>query len=61
MYLSAGCGGSGDLVERTMERWRKEGKGPRFVKVGRRVAYHGADLIAFREQHKRTHTAHSRS
>ncbi len=24
---------------RTMERWRSEGTGPDFVKVGRRVAY----------------------
>jgi Helix-turn-helix domain len=41
---------------RTMERWRKEGTGPRYTKAGRRVMYIGADLLAFLEKQKRTHT-----
>jgi predicted DNA-binding transcriptional regulator AlpA len=30
--------------ERTLERWRGEGAGPRFVRLGRRVVYRLADL-----------------
>jgi hypothetical protein len=29
---------------RTLERWRTDGAGPPFVKVGRRVAYRRIDL-----------------
>lgn len=32
---------------RTLERWRADGTGPAFVKVGRRVAYRRADLHAY--------------
>ncbi len=31
----------------TLRKWRWEGKGPRFVKVGRKVAYRGCDIDAF--------------
>ena len=31
----------------TLRKWRWEGKGPRFVKVGRKVAYRKEDLDAF--------------
>jgi predicted DNA-binding transcriptional regulator AlpA len=35
------------LSERTLERMRVTGSGPRFVKAGRRVAYRAADLDAW--------------
>jgi hypothetical protein len=41
---------------RTLERWRRSGTGPRFVRFGKRVRYHGADLVAFIEKKKREHT-----
>ena len=31
----------------TMAHWRCEGRGPRFVKIGWRVAYRGRDLNAW--------------
>ena len=30
--------------ERTLERWRKEGRGPRFLKFGNRILYSEADV-----------------
>ena len=32
------------LSERTLERWRVEGNGPRFRRFGRRVVYAKSDL-----------------
>jgi hypothetical protein len=46
---------------RTMERWRKEGKGPRFVKVGRRVAYRGEALLDYLRAQERSHTGEPRN
>jgi hypothetical protein len=37
------------LAFRTLERWRLEGKGPKFVKVGRKVFYRRQDLDAYLE------------
>ena len=31
----------------TLEVWRSQGKGPRYVKLGRRVVYETKDLDAF--------------
>ena len=28
----------------TLARWRSEGRGPRYIKIGARVAYRGSDL-----------------
>lgn len=39
---------------RTLERWRLEGTGPKFLKLGRRVVYRASDMadwIAARERH----------
>jgi hypothetical protein len=49
---------------RTLERWRWLGQGPRFMKLGGRVAYRLADIEAFeaeqlREITPRTRTARS--
>ena len=41
---------------RTLERWRMNGEGPRFVKLGLRVFYRPADLDAFIERNVRSGT-----
>ena len=41
---------------RTLERWRTEGTGPKFVKVGRRVHYRRATLDAWILQRERSNT-----
>jgi len=46
----------GGLSVRTLERWRIEGRGPRFVRVGRRVMYRAEDLAAFVEAGLRVST-----
>ena len=35
------------ISERTLEQWRWQGKGPRFLKVGARVIYRLADIEAY--------------
>jgi hypothetical protein len=50
-----------NVPERTIERWRSTGAGPRFVKLGRRVAYRPVDLAAFVEAQVRTHTGQNES
>lgn len=35
------------LAERTLQRKRLDGSGPRFVKLGRRVLYRRADVLAW--------------
>lgn len=44
---------------RTMERWRGNGTGPRFVRIGRRVGYRPEDLAAFVASQVRSHTGQS--
>jgi len=57
-YLS-----EGELAERygvpprTAQRWRHTGHGPRYTKIGRRVAYRVADI----EEWLATHTYASRA
>lgn len=41
---------------RTLERWRAIGAGPRYVKLGRRVAYRDCDIDAYVAAQVRTHT-----
>lgn len=39
------------MEPRSLERWRSDRKGPRFVRLGRHVRYHRDDVEAFeREQ-----------
>jgi hypothetical protein len=44
---------------RSLERWRRTGEGPAFVKLGHRVAYRQSDLNAYIEQQTRAHTNQS--
>ena len=35
------------VSEMTLRKWRWEGKGPKFVKIGRKVAYREEDITAY--------------
>lgn len=45
------------LSPRTLEKWRMTGRGPTFMKLGRRVLYSETDLTAFAESRRRTSTS----
>jgi hypothetical protein len=47
-----------DLSPRTLERWRWTGQGPRFLKIGGRVAYRLEDVEAWEAERLRTSTGH---
>lgn len=46
----------GGLSPRTLERWRLDGQGPRYAKIGRRCMYRPEDLAAFVEAGLRSGT-----
>jgi hypothetical protein len=48
------------LSPRTLERWRWLGQGPRFMKLGGRVAYRIQDVEAFEAEQLREITPRSR-
>lgn len=37
----------------TLKRWRKERKGPRFIKEGKFVRYHPKDVDDWEDRHRR--------
>jgi excisionase family DNA binding protein len=39
---------------RTLERWRQEGTGPAFVRVGRSLRYRRSDIDAWLERQRRS-------
>ncbi|TQF78664.1 helix-turn-helix domain-containing protein [Elioraea sp. Yellowstone] len=43
-----------NISPRTLERWRWLGQGPRFLKIGGRVAYRIEDIEAFEAAQVRT-------
>lgn len=43
--------------QRTLERWRMEGQGPEYYKLGRKVIYKSDDVIAYLEANKYSHTS----
>lgn len=45
------------LSPRTLERLRVEGRGPTFLKLGRRVLYARVDLVAWAESRRRSSTS----
>jgi predicted DNA-binding transcriptional regulator AlpA len=45
------------LSVRTLERFRVDGRGPRYLKLGRRVAYTREDLMSWAESRRRSSTA----
>ena len=47
------------ISELTLRKWRWEGKGPSFVKIGRKVAYRDDDLRAYVRSMVRSSTSDS--
>ena len=45
------------LSPRTLERFRVEGRGPAFLKLGRRVVYSRDDLVKWAEARRRRSTS----
>ena len=45
------------LSVNTLNKWRTQGRGPSFVKLGRAVCYRGADLDAWLERHAHSSTS----
>jgi excisionase family DNA binding protein len=45
-----------NISVQTLNKWRWEGKGPRFVKLGSRVVYDQADVEAYMAQQVRRST-----
>jgi hypothetical protein len=48
------------MSERTLERWRWLGQGPRFMKLGGRVAYRVRDIEEFEAEQLRQSTPRAR-
>lgn len=46
-----------DVPVGTLANWRYQGRGPRFVKVGRHVRYRRSDVEAWLERNARESTA----
>ncbi len=44
------------LSPRTLEQWRWQGKGPRYLKIGGRVVYRLSDIEAFESASLHTNT-----
>lgn len=45
------------LSAKTLEKWRSQGSGPRFLKFGTRVRYRADDLDAWAEENARFSTS----
>jgi hypothetical protein len=45
------------VANSTLARWRLEGKGPRFLRAGRRILYDPKDIFAWLEANKRQSTS----
>ncbi|MBI9078065.1 MAG: helix-turn-helix domain-containing protein [Desulfatibacillum sp.] len=46
-----------NISHRTLEKWRWEGTGPRFCKIGRRAMYKPADLQSYVDAQTRQSTS----
>ena len=56
-YLGQDAAGEPLVKPRTLERWRREARGPAFFKLGRRCAYRVSDLDEWAESRKRNSTS----
>ncbi|MCM2256577.1 MAG: helix-turn-helix domain-containing protein [Vicinamibacteria bacterium] len=56
-FLGADEWGNAIISPKTLERWRVEGSGPRFVKLGRRVGYRRQDLLDWAASRTRRSTS----
>lgn len=45
------------VTEGTLAKWRLQGHGPRFIRVGRRIAYDPADVAAWLDARRVTSTS----
>jgi predicted DNA-binding transcriptional regulator AlpA len=45
------------VAEQTFNRWRGEGRGPHFIKLGSRVVYDQSDLDAWLAENRRRSTS----
>lgn len=45
------------LSRKTLQAWRLNGGGPKFVKMGKSVRYLGSDLTTFEEANKKASTS----
>lgn len=45
------------IAQQTLARWRHEGKGPRYVKAGRRIFYRTGDVRSWIDDQTRQSTA----
>jgi hypothetical protein len=50
-------GDDSPVSDRTLQRWRSEGSGPAFLKMGQLVRYQQSELEEFRRTHRRTSTS----
>jgi predicted site-specific integrase-resolvase len=41
------------ISPRTLQRWRQEGKGPAYLKLGGRIAYRLVDVEAWEQEQRR--------
>ena len=46
-----------NISHRTLERWRWQGEGPEYLKIGGRVVYRLEDIEAFEHRQLRANTA----
>ena len=46
------------LSAMTLHQWRWKGKGPQYMKIGKRVTYRLQDIEAFEESQLRSSTSH---
>ena len=44
------------IAQQTAARWRCEGQGPAFIKVGRRIFYRAGDVRQWLQSRRRAHT-----
>jgi hypothetical protein len=45
------------ITQNTLEKWRVFGRGPKFVRVGRRIRYSPTDIAAYLAESTRTSTS----
>ncbi|WP_366139070.1 helix-turn-helix domain-containing protein [uncultured Rhodoferax sp.] len=57
LLTNDGAAALASVSRRTLPVWRVQGKGPKFIKIGRLVRYSEADVIAWIEENKRTSTS----
>lgn len=45
------------VAAKTLENWRSDGKGPRFIKAGRKVLYDPADIAVWKDANRYSSTS----